>query len=154
MVSHISIFHWPRFFRLQLFTRCWNEEVADYWNWLKTKASWTTHPYRYGVIMGEESFRKFNATILTWHYCFLMVHILLCEAGKKITNYTVRHHSTQIKVVENPGKRPHLVYTEDQSKKLIDLKESRAESKNPKLYILHHENLEQPNCCFVRLFKL
>ena len=47
---------------------------------------------------------------------YSMVHILLCEAGKKIANYTVRHHPTQIKVVENPGERPHLVYTEDQSK--------------------------------------
>ena len=85
---------------------------------------------------------------------FSMVNILICEAGKKITNYTVRYHPIQIKVVENLGEYPHLVYTEDQSKKLIDLKESRAESRNPKLYILHHENLEQPNCCFVRLFKL
>ena len=34
---------------------------------------------------------------------FSMVNILLCKAGKKIANYTVRHHPTQIKVVENPG---------------------------------------------------
>ena len=72
--------------------------------------------------------------------------------GKKIANYTVRHHPAQINIVENPGERPHLVYTEGQSKKLIDLEESGAEAETQK---------STPSCkfgatklLFVRLFKL
>ena len=62
-----------------------------------------------------------------------------------------RHHPVQIKVVENPGEHPHLIYIEDQSKNRPG--EIRGRKQQPQI-VVHHSNLEQPKCCFVRLFKL
>ena len=59
------------------------------------------------------------------------------------------HHPAP--VVENPGERPHLIYTEDQSKNRPG--GIRGRNQKPKI-VVHHANLEQPKHCFVRLFKL
>jgi hypothetical protein len=63
----------------------------------------------------------------------------------------LRHNPCQIQVIENPGERPHLRYTEDISKNHPGGLKGRKQK--PKV-VIHHSNEENPNRCFVRLFKL
>ena len=57
----------------------------------------------------------------------------------------------QIEVVEREGERPYLLYTEDVSKKRPGgLKGRRLKSK----VVRHHANTDNPERCFVWLFKL
>jgi len=63
----------------------------------------------------------------------------------------LRYQPAQIKVVENPGERPYLIYREDLSKNRPGGIKGRR--KKPKV-VIQHANLEQPERCFVRLFKL
>ena len=63
----------------------------------------------------------------------------------------LRYHPPQIKVVENPGERPYLIYTEDSSKNHPGGIKGRKQK--PKV-VIQHANVEQPERCFVRLFKL
>ena len=57
----------------------------------------------------------------------------------------------QIEVVEREGERPYLLYTEDTSKNRPGgLKGRRVKPK----VVRHHANTENPNRCFIRLFKL
>ncbi len=63
----------------------------------------------------------------------------------------LRRSPCQIQVVEKPGKRPYLLYTEDISKNHPGgLKGRRVK---PKI-VTHHANTENPTKCFVCLFKL
>lgn len=63
----------------------------------------------------------------------------------------LRYKDSQIQIVEKPGQRAHLMYTEDSSKNnqggLKGRKMARKE-------VIHHENSENPSRCPVRLFKL
>ena len=63
----------------------------------------------------------------------------------------LRRDPCQIQVVEHPGERPFLKYTEDISKNQPGgLKGRKA---TPKV-VIHHANTDNPQRCFVRLFKL
>ena len=56
----------------------------------------------------------------------------------------------QIKIVERPGQRSYLEYTEDISKNRPGgLKGRKIKSK----VVILHENLEHPDRCFMHLFK-
>ncbi|XP_064387442.1 transcriptional regulator QRICH1-like [Halichondria panicea] len=63
----------------------------------------------------------------------------------------LRFEPCQIELVERSGERPHLVYTEDISKNRPGGIKGRKVK--PKV-VLHHANLENPDRCFVRIFKL
>ena len=69
------------------------------------------------------------------------------QSGKE--HCQLRHHPAQIKVVENPGEIPYLMYTEDSSKNRPGGIKGRKQK--PKV-VIQHANL--PECCFVRLYKL
>ena len=63
----------------------------------------------------------------------------------------LRFSPPQITVVEREGERPYLEYREDTSKNHPGgLKGKRIKPK----VVRHHSNVENPNRCFVRLFKL
>ena len=62
----------------------------------------------------------------------------------------LRHSPCQIQLVERPGERAHLKYTEDISKNRPGGLKGRKVK--PKV-VLHHENNDNPQRCFVRLFK-
>ncbi len=64
----------------------------------------------------------------------------------------LRHYPSQIQLVEKPGKRTHLRYTEEVYKKNNQggLKGQKSRAKE----VIHHENTENPNCCFICLYKL
>ena len=62
----------------------------------------------------------------------------------------LRYHPCQIKVVEKPGERPYLVYTEDISKNRPGGLKGRKYK--PKV-VTHYANIENPSRCFVRIFK-
>ena len=63
----------------------------------------------------------------------------------------LRFDPCQIELVEQPGQRPYLKYTEDISKnKPGGLKGCKTK---PKVFI-HHANEENPERCFVQLFKM
>ena len=68
-----------------------------------------------------------------------------------IEHRQLRHHPCQIQVIENPGERPYLQYTEDISKNHPGGLKGRKHK--PKI-VIHHANLENPSRCFVQLFKL
>ena len=57
----------------------------------------------------------------------------------------------QIQLVEKPGERSHLKYTEDVSKKRPGGLKGRKVK--PKV-VVHHASLDNPARCFVRLYKL
>ena len=62
----------------------------------------------------------------------------------------LRSKPCQIELVEHPGERAFLKYTEDISKNRPGgLKGRKVKPKT----VLHHANLENPERCFVRLFK-
>lgn len=63
----------------------------------------------------------------------------------------LRGYPCQIELVEKTGERPFLRYTEDVSKN----RPGGLKGKNikPKV-VIQHVNLEDPQRCFVRLFKL
>ena len=63
----------------------------------------------------------------------------------------LRRDPCQIEVVEHAGERPFLRYTEDISKNHPGGLKGRKTT--PKL-VLHHANTENPQRCFVQLFKL
>ena len=62
-----------------------------------------------------------------------------------------RHSPSQIEVVEHPGERAFLQYTDDISKNRPGGLKGR--NINPKV-VVQHANLENPQRCFARLFKL
>ena len=63
----------------------------------------------------------------------------------------LRSFPCQIQLVERPGERPFLQYTEDCSKNHPGGLKGR--NIKPKV-VIHHSNPENPRRCFVRLFKL
>lgn len=62
----------------------------------------------------------------------------------------LRHNPCQIQVVERTGERSYLKYTEDVSKNHPGGIKGRKQK--PKV-VLHHANNDNPDRCFVRLFK-
>ena len=63
----------------------------------------------------------------------------------------LRFECPQIKVMEGPGERPHLLYTEDISKNRPG--GLRGRKQKPKV-VVQHANTENPQRCFVRIYKL
>ena len=66
-------------------------------------------------------------------------------------HWQLRFEPCQIELVEQSGERPHLVYTEDISKNRPGGLKGRK--MKPKV-VMHHANEENPDRCFVRVFKL
>ena len=63
----------------------------------------------------------------------------------------LRFHQCQIQVIERPGERAYLQYTEETSKNRPGgLKNRKLKPKT----VVHYANERNPNRCFVRLFKL
>ena len=76
------------------------------------------------------------------------LYFALCR-GKE--HRQLRNSPCQIQVVERPGERAYLRYTEDVSKNYHGgLNGRRVQQK----VVLHHANQDSPGRCFVRLFKL
>ena len=63
----------------------------------------------------------------------------------------LRHKPSQIQLIEKPGERPYLLYTEDVSKNHPGGLKGRKIK--PKI-VCHHANVSNPKRCFVRLYKL
>ena len=63
----------------------------------------------------------------------------------------LRHKPSQIQLIEKHGERPYLMYTEDLSKNHPGGLKGRKIK--PKV-VYHHANIEKPERCFVRLYKL
>ncbi len=63
----------------------------------------------------------------------------------------MRMKPCQIELVERKGERPYLKYTEDVSKNRPGGLKGRKQKQK---VVVHHANLENPERCFVRLFKL
>ena len=61
----------------------------------------------------------------------------------------LRHKPLQIQLIEKPGERAHLLYTEDISKKRPGGLKGRKQK--PKV-VIHHANTADPSRCFVRLY--
>ena len=63
----------------------------------------------------------------------------------------LRFDPAQVELIESPGQRAYLRYTEDFSKNNPgDLKGRKYKPK----VVIQHENLDNPDRCFVRLFRL
>ena len=72
------------------------------------------------------------------------------RSGNK--HHQLRHNPCQIQVIENPGERPYLQYTEDSFKNHPG--GLKGHKQKPKV-VIHHSNEENPCLlCFVRRFKL
>ena len=63
----------------------------------------------------------------------------------------LRHNTCQIQLAECPGERSYLEYTEDISKNHQD--SLKGHNQKPKV-VKQFANLENPDRCFVKLFKL
>ena len=62
----------------------------------------------------------------------------------------LRHSPCQIEVMEKPGERPYLLYHEDTSKNHPGGLKGR---KTTQKVVVHHSNSQNPDRCFVTLFK-
>jgi hypothetical protein len=62
----------------------------------------------------------------------------------------LRHSPCQIQLIEKPGERPYLLYTEDRSKNNPGGLKGRKYK--PKV-VPHYGNTDNPDRCFVRIFK-
>ena len=62
----------------------------------------------------------------------------------------LRHSPCQIQLIEKPGERPYLLYTEDRSKNNPGGLKGRKHK--PKV-VPHYGNTDNPDRCFVRIFK-
>ena len=62
----------------------------------------------------------------------------------------LRHYPPQIELIEKRGERSYLKYTEDISKNNPGGLKGR---KNKPKVVIHHENSDHPERCFVKLFK-
>ena len=63
----------------------------------------------------------------------------------------LRHSPCQIQVIENPGERAYLRYSEDISKNHPGGLRGRKQKQK---VVVHHANIDNPTRYFVRLFKL
>ena len=80
---------------------------------------------------------------------FYIGYYFALRSGKE--HRQLRRSPSQIQIVEHPGERPFLRYTEDISKNHPGGLKGR--NIKPKI-VVQHANLDNPQRCFVRLFKL
>ena len=70
-----------------------------------------------------------------------------------IKHHQLHHTPSQIQVLEKPGERPYLSYADDTC--ISKNHPGGLKARKIKLKIVHHHaNLENPERCFVRLYKL
>ena len=83
------------------------------------------------------------------HTVFYMIGLYFAvRSGDK--HRQLHHYLCQIQLVEKPGERLYLKYTEDISKNRPGgLKGRKYQPKT----VIHHENVDNPDRCFVQIFK-
>ena len=94
-------------------------------------------------LLGESTPQSLLDTMV---YCCGLFFALRCGNEHR----RLRHTPCQIQVVERPGERPYLLYTEDISKNHPG--GLRGRKIKPKV-VRHHANTNNPERCFVQLFK-
>ena len=92
-------------------------------------------------LLGDSTLQSLLDTIVFFNGLYFAL-----RSGKE--HRQLRYHPPQIKVVENPGERPYLIYIEDSSKNHLEGIKGRKQK--PKV-VVQHANVEQPERCFVRL---
>lgn len=95
-------------------------------------------------ILGDHSPQSLLNTIIFMNGLYFAL-----RSGEEHRN--LRRTPCQIQVIEKPGERSYLLYTEDISKNHPGGIKGRKVK--PKV-VLHHANNENPSRCFVRLFKM
>ena len=95
-------------------------------------------------ILGDSSPQSLLDTMLYMNGLYFAL-----RGGKEHRN--LRHKPSQIKLIEKPGERSYLMYVEDVSKNHPGGLKGRKIK--PKIFY-HHTNIEKPDRCFVRLYKL
>ena len=99
--------------------------------------------------MGERGAWRCNSSDPSGHNVFMNGLYFALWSGSE--HHALRFVPPQIEVVEREGEHPYLLYTEDTSKNRPGgLKGRRMKPK----VVRHHANNENPDRCFVRLFKL
>ena len=81
----------------------------------------------------------------------VFINVVYFALRSGIEHCQLRHTPSQIELVEKPGEHPYLSYTEDISKNHPG--GLKARKIKPKI-VHHHANLENPDRCFVWLYKL
>ena len=94
-------------------------------------------------LLGDDTPQQLLDTIVFYNGLFFAL-----RSGQE--HRQLRNTPCQIELVERPGERAYLVYTEDISKNRPG--GLKGKSMAPKS-VQHHANLENPQRCFVRLFK-
>ena len=95
-------------------------------------------------LLGDKTPRTLLDTIIFYNGLYFAL-----RSGKE--HRQLRNSPCQIEIVEQCGKRSFLKYTEDISKNHPGGLKGRKIT--PKV-VLHHQNLDNPQRCFVRLFKM
>ena len=94
--------------------------------------------------LGEHSPQALLDTMLFMHGVYFAL-----RSGQEHRN--LRFDPAQVELIESPGQRAYLRYTEDISKNNPGGLKGRKYK--PKV-VIQHENLDNPDRCFVRLFRL
>lgn len=95
-------------------------------------------------LLGDHSPQVLLNTIIFYNGLYFAL-----RSGKE--HRQLRSNPCQIQLVEPAGERAYLEYTEEVSKNRPGGLKGRKVK--PKV-VVHHSNIEQPERCFVRLFKL
>ena len=94
-------------------------------------------------VLGDETPQRLLDTVVFYNGLYFAL-----RSGQE--HRQLRQSPCQIEVVERPGERSHLLYTEDISKN----RPGGLKGRNTKHKVVkHHANLEFPERCFVRLFQ-
>ena len=108
------------------------------------------------IITPEEEERLWTTGTLGDHSPWSLLNAIFYMTGMYFAlrsgqeHRQLRHKPCQIEVVEKPGQQPYLLYVEDVSKNhQFGL---RGRKILPK-FVKHYANTDNPNRCFVRLFK-
>ena len=135
----------PQFFQIPTYTGCRNEKALQHWSGSK---KWKAEP----ISISDENL-LWEKKLLGDHSARVLLDTMVFYCGMYFALRSGLEHrnllQSQIVLVEPPGATPYLVYTENSKNNSGGLAQRKVEAKS----VAYHADKQNPERCFVRLFK-